>query len=104
MSQNPTPSSPMPEAVLDEELKEPTLYKVLLHNDDYTSMDFVIEVLVDVFHKALEDASTIMLSVHQNGIGICGVYPREVAEYNVYKTTNMARQASFPLLCTMEKI
>lgn len=84
-------------------VQEPSLYRVLLHNDDQTTMDFVVEILVDIFDKDVEEAAEIMLKVHTNGIGVCGRYPREIAEYKVKKTIKLARQANFPLLCTMEK-
>ncbi|MCW7755202.1 ATP-dependent Clp protease adapter ClpS [Desulfobotulus sp. H1] len=86
-----------------EETKEPSLYKVLLHNDDYTTMDFVVEVLVTIFHKSLEDATQIMLSVHRRGVGLCGIYPYDVAESKVDAVTLHARSHGFPLRTTMEK-
>lgn len=84
-------------------IKEPSLYRVLLHNDDYTSMDFVVDILVQIFQKTIEEATQVMFSVHKKGIGICGVYSKEVAEFRVNKTIRLAREAGFPLLCTMEK-
>jgi ATP-dependent Clp protease adaptor protein ClpS len=86
-----------------EELKEPSMYKVLLLNDDYTAMDFVVEVLRFVFHKSIEDATQIMLSVHHNGVGLCGIYSYEVAETKVNTTEALARERGFPLKCTMER-
>jgi ATP-dependent Clp protease adaptor protein ClpS len=93
-----------PDVVLEEELQEPRLYRVLLHNDNYTTMEFVIGILVEVFHKSVEQAATIMLSVHENGIGVCGVYPHEVAETKVAMVHNRARRAGFPLKSTMEEV
>ena len=79
------------------------MYKVLLLNDDYTPMDFVIAVLERYFNKGAEDATRIMLHVHQNGVGICGVYTFEVAETKVTQVMDFARQHQHPLQCTMEK-
>ena len=86
-----------------EELTEPPMYKVLLLNDDYTTMDFVVDVLKYVFYKSTEEATRIMLNVHNNGVGICGVYPYEVAETKVNTVDALAREHGFPLKCTMEK-
>jgi ATP-dependent Clp protease adaptor protein ClpS len=88
---------------VEDEVREPRLYRVLLHNDDYTTMEFVVLVLVDIFHKSPEEASEIMLSVHEKGIGVCGVYPREIAEFRTSLVSKRARQSGFPLLCTMEE-
>jgi len=85
------------------ELKEPSMYKVLLLNDDYTAMDFVVEVLRFVFHKSIEDATQIMLNVHNNGIGLCGIYSYEVAETKINTTEALARERGFPLKCVMER-
>ena len=86
-----------------EELTEPPMYKVLLLNDDYTTMDFVVDVLKYVFYKSTQEATRIMLNVHNNGVGICGVYPYEVAETKVNTVDALAREHGFPLKCTMEK-
>ena len=86
-----------------ETLEEPPLYKVLLHNDDYTTMDFVVMILQTVFHKNTEEATRIMLNVHQQGIGIAGVYTREIAETKVAMVHQMAKQHQFPLRCSLEK-
>jgi Uncharacterized conserved protein len=88
---------------VEEELEEPPMYKVLLHNDDYTTMEFVVEILKTVFHKSEEEATRIMLHVHYNGIGICGVYPAEIAETKVEIVHSLARQHGFPLRCSMEE-
>ena len=85
-----------------EKLDRPKMYKVLLHNDNYTTMDFVVLVLVSVFHKSEIEAIRIMLDVHRKGIGMVGVYSREIAETKVERVTQLAREAQFPLLCTME--
>jgi ATP-dependent Clp protease adaptor protein ClpS len=83
--------------------KKPSLYKVLLLNDDYTPMEFVVMVLEQFFSKTREDAYTIMLHVHQKGVGVCGVYTYEVAETKVTQVMDMARRAGHPLQCTLEK-
>ena len=88
---------------VDKELKEPAMYKVLLLNDDYTAMDFVVDVLRFVFHKSIEDATQIMLNVHHSGVGLCGIYSYEVAETKVNTTLSLAREKGFPLKCTMER-
>ena len=80
----------------------PRMYKVLLHNDNYTTMDFVVMVLVRVFHKSEAEAVRIMLDVHQKRIGMVGVYPREIAETHVERVRQLAQEAEFPLMCTME--
>ena len=86
-----------------QKLKKPPLYKVVLHNDDYTSMEFVVHVLQTVFYKSPADAFRIMMAVHEQGIGIAGVFTYEVAEAKIQKATDMAREHEYPLLCTMEE-
>ncbi|MFH2067830.1 MAG: ATP-dependent Clp protease adapter ClpS [Pseudomonadota bacterium] len=86
-----------------KKVAEPPLYRVLLHNDDYTSMDFVVDILVMVFRKTQGEATRIMLNVHQEGIGICGVYPYEVAETKIETVHSLAAENGYPLKCTMEK-
>ncbi|MFT3672159.1 ATP-dependent Clp protease adapter ClpS [Aestuariivirga sp.] len=83
--------------------KKPSLYKVLLLNDDYTPMEFVVHVLEVFFSKTREDAYRIMLHVHQKGVGVCGVYTFEVAETKVTQVMDFAKQHGHPLQCTMEK-
>lgn len=83
--------------------KKPSLYKVLLLNDDYTPMEFVIHVLERYFNKGREEATRIMLHVHHKGVGVCGVYTYEVAETKVTQVMDFARQHQHPLQCTMEK-
>ena len=80
----------------------PKKYKVLLHNDDYTTMEFVIYILQSVFHKQIAEAERIMIQVHRNGIGVCGVYTHEIAESKAKKVERMAKEHSHPLLCTIE--
>ena len=88
---------------IEEKLHEPSMYKVLLHNDDYTTMEFVVDILVSVFNKSPENAVIIMLNVHRQGIGVCGIYTCDVAETKVKTVKAMARENNFPLKCTMEK-
>ena len=83
-------------------LKKPPLYKVLLHNDDYTTMEFVIFVLRTVFQHSDHDAIRIMLQVHQQGLGVAGVFTYEIAETKVAKVLALAQENQFPLLCTLE--
>ncbi|WP_135209647.1 ATP-dependent Clp protease adapter ClpS [Vitreimonas flagellata] len=83
--------------------KKPSLYRVLLLNDDYTPMEFVIYVLERFFQKNRDEATTIMLHVHQNGVGVCGVFTYEVAETKVAQVLDLARRHEHPLQCTMEK-
>ena len=83
--------------------KRPSLYRVLLLNDDYTPMDFVVNVLRKIFHKNAEEATRIMLHVHQNGVGECGVFTYEVAETKVTLVMDYARKHQHPLQCIMEK-
>jgi ATP-dependent Clp protease adaptor protein ClpS len=85
-----------------QETKKPELYKVLLLNDDYTTMDFVVEILETVFHKPPAEAHRIMMMVHTQGKGLCGVYPFEVAETKVATVVDRARENGFPLRAAME--
>ena len=85
-----------------KKLKRPRLYAVLLHNDDYTTREFVVQVLHSVFHRSEQDAIRIMLHVHHNGVGVAGVFTREVAETKMQRTERLARQQEFPLRLTME--
>ena len=82
--------------------KRPRLYKVLLHNDDFTTMDFVVDVLVRYFHKTMAEATRIMLEVHQRGLGLAGIFTYEVAETKVAQVTAEARQEGMPLRCTVD--
>ncbi|MFZ4069369.1 MAG: ATP-dependent Clp protease adapter ClpS [Caulobacterales bacterium] len=83
--------------------KKPSLYRVLLLNDDYTPMEFVVYVLERFFNKTREEATKIMLHVHQHGVGVCGVFTYEVAETKVVQVLDLARRNEHPLQCTMEK-
>ena len=87
----------------ERRLAKPKMYKVLLHNDDYTTMEFVVYVLQGVFHRNETDAMQIMLHVHKNGIGVAGVYTREVAETRITQVEALARAHEFPLRCSMEE-
>ncbi|MDR2892836.1 MAG: ATP-dependent Clp protease adapter ClpS [Deltaproteobacteria bacterium] len=88
----------------ERELKEPRRVRVLLLNDDYTSMEFVVLVLMDIFRKTSQEATTIMLAVHENGRGECGVYTLEIAETKVGQVHSRAREHGFPLRCVVEDI
>jgi len=87
----------------DQEVAEPPMYRVMLLNDDYTTMEFVVEVLVYVFQKSSEEAMLIMLNVHRSGVGVCGIYPYEIAETKVDTVETLARENGFPLKCIMER-
>jgi ATP-dependent Clp protease adaptor protein ClpS len=87
----------------EKKLKPPVMYRVLLHNDDYTTMEFVVQVLQSVFHRSHTEATQIMLHVHRNGIGVAGVYTYEVAETKIAIVDALARQHEYPLKCTMEE-
>jgi ATP-dependent Clp protease adaptor protein ClpS len=82
--------------------QQPKLYQVLLHNDDYTPMEFVVMILMEIFHKNYEEATYIMLRVHRKGLGHCGSFPHSIAEAKVAKVMDQARKHGHPLLCTME--
>ena len=86
-----------------DDVQEPSMYRVLLHNDDYTSMEFVVQILIAVFQKSAVEATRIMFSVHREGIGLCGVYPFDIAETKVDTVHRAARDNGFPLKCTMEE-
>jgi ATP-dependent Clp protease adaptor protein ClpS len=85
------------------ELWEPKMYKVLLHNDDYTSMEFVVEILTTIFHKTEEQAVQIMLQVHEKGKAVCGVYSFEIAQTKAEQVKQRAKKSEFPLLATIEE-
>jgi ATP-dependent Clp protease adaptor protein ClpS len=88
---------------VEDLLEQPRRFKVLLHNDDYTTMEFVVHVLKVVFGKTESEASMVMLKVHQEGVGICCIYTAEIAEAKVALVRHMARKNGFPLKCTMEE-
>ena len=87
---------------VQQEVKPPPMYRVFLHNDNYTTMEFVVQILQTVFHKKTEDAIEIMLHVHQNGVGMAGVYTAEIAETKVDAVHRLAKENGFPLRCSME--
>ena len=87
----------------ETKLEKPKLFKVILHNDDFTTMEFVVFILQHVFMRSDADAFTIMLKVHNEGIGVAGVYPFEVANMKSEKAMNLARASEYPLLCTVEE-
>lgn len=86
-----------------QKVEKPPLYKVLLHNDNYTTMDFVVVILITVFHHSEGDAIRIMLQVHHKGMGVAGVFTHEIAETKIAQVTELAKEHEFPLLCTMEE-
>ena len=88
----------------DTKVKEPPLYKVLLHNDDYTSMEFVVLLLEKVFNKSTPEATRIMLNVHQQGIGVAGVYHKEIAETKMAIVHDLAQKNEYPLRCSIERV
>ncbi len=92
----------VPKTKAEKETKRPPLFKVLLHNDDYTTQEFVDWVLVSVFNHDPESAHRIMLHVHMHGVAVAGIYPREIAETKAQKTMDLAREAEYPLLATTE--
>jgi len=86
------------------QLKRPPLYKVILLNDDFTPMDFVIEILMDFFAMPEEKATQVMLQVHTQGVGVCGTYSKDVAETKVYVVNDYSREHHHPLMCSMEEV
>ena len=91
------------EIEIEVELRAPQLYKVLLHNDDYTSMDFVVMILTTIFRKSMEEAEALMIAIHQKGKAICGVYTYEIAQTKADQVVSLAKQNEFPLLATIEE-
>jgi ATP-dependent Clp protease adaptor protein ClpS len=87
----------------DEEISEPPMYRVLIHNDDFTTKAFVVEILTSVFNKSIDEATRIMWQAHRNGTGLCGIYTLEVAETKVNLVTAAARENGFPLKLTLEE-
>ncbi|MCY4485325.1 MAG: ATP-dependent Clp protease adaptor ClpS [Spirochaetaceae bacterium] len=105
MAEQATPPAPDPVDLpdSDEEVREPPRYEVLMHNDHYTTMDFVVSVLEGIFYKSPSEATRIMLAIHRHGAGRCGVYTREVAEMKVEQVHRLARKNEFPLRCSMQE-
>jgi len=85
------------------QLKRPPLYKVILLNDDFTPMDFVVQILIDFFNMGQERATQVMLQVHTQGVGVCGTYTKDVAETKVHIVNDYSREHHHPLMCTMEE-
>jgi ATP-dependent Clp protease adaptor protein ClpS len=102
MSQQRTNEATLTETQSEQKLERPRMWRVLLHNDDYTTQDFVVWVLESIFHKPPGEAFAIMMSVHRSGLGVAGVYTYDVAETKVKTTKQMAEEHEFPLLVTME--
>lgn len=90
-------------AAVEEETEEPPMYRVLLHNDDFTTKEFVVSVLTAVFGMTPDEAARFMWNVHKNGVGVCGVYPFDIADTKIRTVTMLARENGFPLKTTMEK-
>ena len=87
-----------------ERIKTPDMFRVVLHNDDYTTMEFVVEVIIKIFRRSIMDATKIMLHVHKSGKGTVGVYTHDIAATRVRQTLALAHQHDYPLRCTMEKV
>jgi ATP-dependent Clp protease adaptor protein ClpS len=86
----------------DDTIKKPQMYQVIMHNDNYTTMEFVIEVLMRIFHHARSSAETLMITIHEKGEARAGTYPLEIAETKVAQTMAMAREEGFPLKCSIQ--
>ncbi len=84
-------------------VRMPKNYKVLMHNDNYTTMEFVVDILQSIFHKNLNQATAIMMNIHEKGLGICGIFTEEIAETKVMQVHERARKAGFPLRCSLEE-
>lgn len=91
------------EVEVNLELQEPEMYRVILHNDDYTSMDFVVEILMKIFQKNLQESEMIMIKIHEKGSAICGVYTFEIAQTKAEQVKRLAKENEFPLLATIER-
>jgi len=105
MNERSTPGNPevITRTKTDKKVKQPPLYRVLLHNDDYTTMEFVVHVLQSIFNHEEAEAQQIMLHVHRKGVGVAGVYMKEVAETKVEQVHALARSHEYPLRCSLEE-
>ena len=104
MARAPAGGQTKPSIESQNETRQPPLFKVLMHNDDYTTMEFVVESLQAVFRKPPTEANRIMLHIHFKGVGLCGIFPYEVAETKVARVHAMARAQGYPLRCTLDCI
>ena len=93
-----------PTSKIDDQVREPEQFKVILLNDHYTTMDFVVEILMEIFHKSIEDASRIMLDVHKKGKGLVGIYTWDIAITKTEQVHFAAKENNFPLKCIVEKV
>lgn len=91
------------ELMEETELKEPSMYRVVMNNDDYTTMDFVVMVLMAIFHKTRAESEKVMMDIHKKGRGLCGVYPYDVAETKIRQVEALAEKHKFPLSCSLEE-
>lgn len=98
-----TPPVKKPVAKAEVKAGRPSRFKVYMHNDDYTTMEFVVQILEMVFHKPATEANQIMLNIHFKGVGLCGAYPFDIAETRVDRVHSLAREAGFPLRCSLEE-
>ncbi|MBF0626881.1 MAG: ATP-dependent Clp protease adapter ClpS [Magnetococcales bacterium] len=103
MSQSDFTADTLLQSISRNQLQEPPMFKVILLNDDFTPMEFVIDTLIRFFDKSIDDATQIMLNVHLKGMGVCGVYTRDIAETKVMQVNRHARTHQHPLQCRMEK-
>lgn len=103
MGKTVNPPAKKPEARAHVQSGRPLRFNVFMHNDDYTTMEFVVQVLETVFHKPSTEANQIMLNIHFKGVGLCGAYPFDIAETKVDRVHSLAREAGFPLRCSLEE-
>lgn len=102
MARGSSTTAATPKSLSESRSRRPPLYRVLMHNDDYTTMEFVVAMLQGIFHKPLEEATRVMLQIHRKGHGVCGLYPFEIAETKIDRVHRQARESGFPLRCSME--
>lgn len=104
MARAPASGQTRPATGSQAQTRQPPLFKVLMHNDDYTTMEFVVEALRQVFHKPPTEANRIMLHIHFKGVGLCGIFPYEVAETKISRVHAMAQAQGYPLRCTLDRV